>query len=53
VRARLRARLEGWLGEIGARDVLDSAGHLLTRSFVDELAGAEPLARTPLGMRPY
>jgi arylsulfatase len=53
VRARLRARLEGWLGEIGARDVLDSASHLLTRPFVDELADAEPLARTPLGMRPY
>ncbi|MGI8916185.1 MAG: sulfatase/phosphatase domain-containing protein, partial [Chloroflexota bacterium] len=53
VRHRLRARLEGWLAAIGAQDVLDAAGRLITRPFVDELAGAEPLARTPLGMRPY
>lgn len=53
VRGRLRRRLEGWLAGIGANDVLDASGHLLTRPFVDDLAGAEPLAKTPLGMRPY
>ncbi len=50
---RLRARLEGWLAEIGASGVLDSAGHIVTTPFTDTLAAAEPLSRTPLGMRPH
>ncbi len=53
VRSGLRGRLEGWLAEIGATHVLDGQGRIATSPFVDPLAGAEPLAKTPLGMRPY
>lgn len=53
VRAGLRARLERWLAALGAHDVLDAEGRLLVQPYEDVFAGVEPLAQTPLGLRPH
>lgn len=53
VRAQLRRRVESWLAEIGAVGTLDGDGRIAVVPYHDPPEDAEPLSRTPLGLRPY